>query len=118
LIEHFGMTTSEAMQNGCAPIVIDGGGQREIVEQGVSGLRFTTLEELCASTLRLIGDVPFRESIQRAARKRSADFSRPAFEAKVRQLFELLQREYSNLVPADSAQPAPPLKVDSARDGR
>lgn len=37
LVEHFGMTTVEAMQNYCVPIVIDGGGQKEIVEHGVSG---------------------------------------------------------------------------------
>src|SRR5205823_13739270 len=83
LIEHFGMTTAEAMQNGCAPIVIDGGGQREIVEHGVSGFRFSTLEELCVWTLRLIEDARLRESIQLAARRRSGDFSRPAFEANV-----------------------------------
>ena len=39
-VEHFGMTTVEAMQNYCVPIVIDGGGQREIVEHGDSGLGF------------------------------------------------------------------------------
>ena len=40
LVEHFGMTTVEAMQNGCVPVVFDGGGQREIVEEGRSGFRF------------------------------------------------------------------------------
>jgi glycosyltransferase involved in cell wall biosynthesis len=117
LIEHFGMTTAEAMQNGCAPIVIDGGGQREIVEHGVSGFRFSTLEELCAWTLRLIDDPRLRESIQYAARKRSGAFSRPAFEANVRRLFDVLEREYSTFAPADSPRTAERLDVDSPRDG-
>jgi len=116
LIEHFGMTTAEAMQNGCAPIVIDGGGQREIVEHGVSGFRFSTLEELCVWTLRLIEDARLRESIQLAARRRSGDFSRPAFEANVRRLFDLLEGEYTTFAPADSSQAAERLDVDSPRD--
>ena len=110
------MTTAEAMQNGCAPIVIDGGGQREIVEHGVSGFRFSTLEELCVWTLRLIEDARLRESIQLAARRRSGDFSRPAFEANVRRLFDLLEGEYTTFAPADSSQAAERLDVDSPRD--
>jgi O-antigen biosynthesis protein len=117
LIEHFGMTTAEAMQNGCAPIVIDGGGQREVVEHGVSGFRFSTLEELCVWTLRLIEDARLRESIQLAARRRSGEFGRPAFEANVRRLFDVLEREYTTFAPADSPQVAEQLDVDSPRDG-
>jgi GT2 family glycosyltransferase len=55
-VEHFGMTTVEAMQNCCVPIVIDGGGQREIVEHGDSGFRFSTLDELMALSLNVMGD--------------------------------------------------------------
>ncbi len=43
--EHFGMATVEAMQNSCAPIVFNGGGQPEIVEHGRSGFLFNTVEE-------------------------------------------------------------------------
>jgi len=46
------MTTVEAMQNYCVPVVIDGGGQREIVEHGISGFRFTSKEELKSYTLK------------------------------------------------------------------
>ncbi len=49
------MTTVEAMQNCCVPIVIDGGGQREIVEHGDSGFRFSTLEELRTFSLTVDG---------------------------------------------------------------
>ena len=97
LIEHFGMTTVEAMQNGCAPVVFDGGGQREIVEHGVSGVRFRELHELCAWTVRLVQDERVRNSLQQAARVRSERFARRAFTARGRLLFELLHREYSTL---------------------
>jgi len=102
LVEHFGMTTVEAMQNRCAPVVIDGGGQREIVEHGVSGFRFQTLDELCVWTARLIEDDSLRTSIQERARKRSERFGRPEFEAHGRRLFELLHREYATISPTES----------------
>jgi glycosyltransferase involved in cell wall biosynthesis len=96
LVEHFGMTTVEAMQNGCAPVVIDGGGQREIVEHGVSGFRFRALEELCLHTLRLVRDAALRSSIQERARERAKRFGRAAFEESSRTLFDLIRREYVN----------------------
>jgi glycosyltransferase involved in cell wall biosynthesis len=103
LIEHFGMTTAEAMQNGCAPVVIDGGGQREIVEHGVNGFRFGALDDLCRWTLRLAGDDGLRATVQEQARQRSEVFSRAAFERRGSRLFELLRREYAAVDRAESA---------------
>jgi glycosyltransferase involved in cell wall biosynthesis len=118
LVEHFGMTTVEAMQNGCAPVVIDGGGQREIVEHGVSGFRFQALDQLCTWTLRLIDEPDLRASVQQRARQRSERFGRAAFEDQGRRLFDLLHREYSTLgdVPPDDVLQG--REVDSAtREG-
>jgi O-antigen biosynthesis protein len=97
LIEHFGMTTAEAMQNGCVPVVFDGGGQREIVEHGVSGFRFASVAELCEWTVRLIRDDRLRAAFQAAAQQRSSRFSGDRFERRVASLFDLLAREYSTL---------------------
>ena len=36
-MEHFGITTVEAMAGGCVPIVINLGGQKEIVKQTENG---------------------------------------------------------------------------------
>jgi len=105
LIEHFGMTTVEAMRSRCAPVVFDGGGQREIVEHGVSGFRFAGLDELCAWTARLIGNEVLRASVQRAARHQSARFGRRAFEERARSLFDLLHQEYSALPLSISTSP-------------
>lgn len=79
LIEHFGMTTVEAMQNYCVPIVIDGGGQREIVEHGKSGFRFGSLHELKKYTSRLIQDEPLRRDLARGAYERSHTFNSEVF---------------------------------------
>lgn len=87
LIEHFGMTTVEAMQNRCVPIVIDGGGQREIVEHSVSGFRFKTIEELGLYTLKMINDEGLREEIARKAYERSHCFTSAIFEKRLLEFF-------------------------------
>jgi glycosyltransferase involved in cell wall biosynthesis len=102
-VEHFGMSTVEAMQNGCLPIVFDGGGQREIVENGISGFRFSSARELREQTLRTIADPGLRQLIGRAARLRGADFNRAVFTAKVRGLFRGLAEGYASGKPLAAA---------------
>lgn len=83
LVEHFGMTTVEAMQNYCVPIVIDGGGQKEIVEHGISGFRFKNIMELKEYTLKIIEDGPLREEISISAYNRSHCFTLKIFEKNI-----------------------------------
>lgn len=78
-VEHFGISTVEAMAAGCVPVVINKGGQREIVEHGVSGFVWETLGELKRHTARLIDDEPLRRRMSAAARARAHLFSRDAF---------------------------------------
>jgi len=87
-VEHFGMTTVESMQNYCVPIVIDGGGQREIVEQGDSGFRFANLEELQTFSFRLMADRAEREAMAEKAFERSHLFSRDVFQGHLEALLE------------------------------
>jgi O-antigen biosynthesis protein len=97
-VEHFGMTTVEAMQNCCVPIVIDGGGQREIVENGDCGFRFSTLAELQAFSLIVMVNAEQRRSMAERAFRRSQLFSREVFKEKLEKLLgdvelELLGRD-------------------------
>jgi len=98
-VEHFGMSTVEAMQNGCLPIVFDGGGQREIVEDGISGFRFPSSGELLAGTLHAVRDPELRQRLGQAARRRGRDFTRAVFADKVRALFGGLAKEYASGAP-------------------
>lgn len=82
-VEHFGMTTVESMQNYCVPIVIDGGGQREIVEHGECGFRFSTVAELQEFTLRCVNDPDLRQSLARRAFERSHLFDCEVFKEGV-----------------------------------
>jgi glycosyltransferase involved in cell wall biosynthesis len=86
LAEHFGMTTVEAMSAGCVPVVINKGGQREIVEHGVSGFLWETLEELGNYTRRLTTDHVLWTKMSNAARLRSQKFGRQAFLETFQQL--------------------------------
>lgn len=97
LVEHFGMTTVEAMQNRCVPIVINGGGQREIVEHGCCGYRFDTLEELCRYTREVITHPDLMATLGESAYQRGQVFSRQRFEEFVRGFFEALEEEYRTL---------------------
>jgi Glycosyltransferase len=80
-VEHFGISTVEAMAAGCVPVVINKGGQTEIVEHGVSGFLWETLSELRNYTTRLIHDDALRAKMSEAARKRAQMFSRETFVA-------------------------------------
>jgi glycosyltransferase involved in cell wall biosynthesis len=77
--EHFGITTVEAMSAGCVPVVHNKGGQREIVEHGVSGFLWDTVEELLSYTKELMADGSLRDKMAAAASQRAKSFSQEAF---------------------------------------
>jgi glycosyltransferase involved in cell wall biosynthesis len=94
-MEHFGMTTVEAMSARCVPIVYDGGGQREIVVPGKSGFFWTTTEQLVDSTLNAMSEAVLTSRIADGARLRSADFCHSRFSHDVTTLFhELLANHH------------------------
>lgn len=104
-VEHFGMSTVEAMQNQCLSIVFDGGGQREIVKNGISGYLFAGIGELLDLTLKTIRDPGQSKRISQAAQQRGGDFTRAIFTDRVRGFFKLLAEEYASGAPlAASAQ--------------
>ena len=82
--EHFGISTVEAMSAGCVPVVIDAGGQPEIVQAGECGLLWRTLDELKAGTLQLIQQPEHAAVLAQHAQQRAAQFcDRAAFNRQV-----------------------------------
>jgi len=92
--EHFGITTVEAMASGCIPVVINKGGQTEIIQNGYNGFLFESWDELKEITLKICsGNIDFN-SIKENAAKSSKKFSSVNFE---RELLDLIRVEIDNL---------------------
>jgi glycosyltransferase involved in cell wall biosynthesis len=85
-LEHFGITTVEAMAHGAVPLVFPAGGQAEVVEDGRTGVWWRTPSELAAQTTDLIEDEPRRERLSAAAREEARRYSPERFRAAVREL--------------------------------
>jgi len=78
-MEHFGITTAEAMSAGVVPVVYGAGGQLEIVTDTINGMIWRTPEELMEKTLELVTDRKKYESLVKGAMTRAQDFSDSGF---------------------------------------
>jgi len=81
--EHFGITTAEAMSAGCIPVVINKGGQKEIIEDGVDGFFFSDLQELSSQTLKIIRGETDSGKIRENAVRNCQKFSNSSFEKEL-----------------------------------
>lgn len=81
--EHFGITTVEAMSAGCIPVVIDKGGQKEIVSEGC-GFKWNTVEELIEKTEWLIKNPEKAESFRKSSIERAEHFNTENFTAHLK----------------------------------
>ena len=79
LAEHFGISTVEAMGAGCVPVVINAGGQKEIVIDGKNGYLWNTLDDFMTKTNSLIKDEKLWKKMSDAAIKRSGVFTGDRF---------------------------------------
>ena len=86
--EHFGITTAEAMSAGCIPVVINKGGQKEIIEDGVDGFFFSDLRELSDQTLKIIRDEADSGKIRENAVRNCQKFSNSSFKKELLSIIE------------------------------
>ncbi len=84
--EHFGITTVEAMAAGCIPVVINKGGQKEIIENGYNGFLFNSWEELKSITLDIIRGKADIEKIRENAVISCRRFSNARFEDNLKSI--------------------------------
>ncbi len=82
-MEHFGMTTVEAMTNGAVPIVINKAGQKEIVLHGENGYKWDTMDQLISFTKELIDNSQKMHQMQSKAIKSTEQYLMPEFKNKV-----------------------------------
>lgn len=87
-MEHFGITTVEAMAAGCVPVVTSLGGQKEIVQHQQSGFLWNTTEEMENFTTALIDNPSKLQKFSQAAQKQSKIFSKENFCSKIKKLID------------------------------
>lgn len=78
-VEHFGISTLEAMSAKAVPIVINKGGQKEILGETLQNCLWTDKNDCLAKTLELIKNEKEREKLGQLARDRSLLFSKEKF---------------------------------------
>ena len=86
--EHFGISTVEAMGAGAVPVVINAGGQKEIVEDDISGLLWNSLEELEEKTLYLSKEDKILSKMSEEAVRRAKDFEGKRFCEEIERMVE------------------------------
>ncbi|MCR5316881.1 MAG: glycosyltransferase [Treponema sp.] len=87
-MEHFGITTVEAMSYGAVPVVINKAGQKEIVEQDKSGFKWKTESECVEFTSKLINDDGLRRKMAEKAYTSLHAFSYESFYEKMKAVVE------------------------------
>lgn len=85
-VEHFGITVVEAMAAGAIPIVLNAGGHKEIVKDGINGFTFTKVSGLLGKTRKVIEAKGLYTKISAQAKIDSREFSNEKFEEKIKEL--------------------------------
>ena len=89
LMEHFGMSTVEAMSAGCVPVVINAAGQKETVNEEC-GYRWNTVEELVKYTEEIAKNPEKMKSLAEAAKERAKLFTMESFIKNMKEILSAL----------------------------
>lgn len=88
MVEHFGISTAEAMASGCIPLVVGKGGQVEVLGTELAHLQWQTIDECCAKTAHLLEKPETWPQLQSQAVAQTKTFSRARFRQT---LYEMIQ---------------------------
>ena len=91
-LEHFGISTVEAMSAGAVPVVLAAGGLVETVRDGVDGFHVRDVAELVARTRDLTSDPARLAALSVSAAARARDFSVEAFGRRLDEVVDSLGR--------------------------
>lgn len=87
-MEHFGMTTVEAMKNGCIPIVINKAGPREVVSKVSEELLWDSLEELKDKTISVISNEETIKALQKKVLGEAQKYNIDSFKLRIVEVVE------------------------------
>lgn len=85
--EHFGITTVEAMIHGLVPVVVNAGGQKEIVQDSQDGFLFNNEQELIDRTTQLINEESLLIKMAKNAQTKAEEFSTDRFCERLDSIF-------------------------------
>lgn len=86
--EHFGIAPIEAMAAGTIPLVYNGGGLKDTINDGEGGYLWNNLDELVQKSVNLINNEELLSQQQIKAYEKSADYSRDKFYEKLDKIIE------------------------------
>lgn len=87
-MEHFGMTTVEAMKNGCIPVVINKAGPKEVVEKVSKDLLWDTLEEMQEITISIINNQDTIDCLQKKVLIEANNYNINDFKSRIVDIVE------------------------------
>lgn len=82
-LEHFGITTVEAMAGGAVPVVYNGGGQKEIIKNNINGILWSDQFDLVSETKNIINNKGRFTSLSKEATTSAKLFDVQLFEKKI-----------------------------------
>ncbi|MBP7774224.1 glycosyltransferase [Candidatus Woesebacteria bacterium] len=88
-VEHFGITTVEALGAGVVPLVVGKGGQKEILVGELAELTWDTTSACVEKLLTLILDEKKYTQLQELGLSRAADFGSERFHKEVKMIFNV-----------------------------
>lgn len=87
-VEHFGISTVEALASGTVPLAVGKGGQKEILTGELALLQWQTIDQLVTKTVELISEPKEYLRYQQLGRQIAQDkFGHQRFEKQLAQLF-------------------------------
>ncbi len=86
--EHFGISTAEAMGGGAVPVVINAGGQKEIISNNQDGFLWNTEEEFIEKTKELIENESLLLKMSKKAKEKALKFNSEKFCLNLQKIIE------------------------------
>lgn len=86
--EHFGIAPIEAMAVGCVPLVFNGGGLKDIVQEAKGGYLWNSLEELVGKTVGLITNENLLNRQANLAKRKATDYFCDKFYEKLEKIIK------------------------------
>lgn len=87
-VEHFGITLVEAMSAGCAPIVYNIGGPKEVIENGINGYLWNNRSDLINLTKQVMSEKGLLKLIATNALSTSKKYGYETFKKQVLQIIK------------------------------